>query len=1622
MENNKVTREASNEYNFLDDQTRHSECYVTGVYSECMEEDQDYGEYPEYDDYDDKYGECYVPGVYAECDARDQDYGEYTEHNDYSDNSSYDEYDEAYGESYDEYTEADYGEIYDDKYGECYVPGVYSECDARDQDYGEHTDTSGGGGSGSGTEGKYKILDLVNSKFAMDNVVFTYIIEDRSYKTMIASTSQEEYFVHVKTTAGYEKIKGEYYVTSANSVKVISVVRVIDYMREQYPAAADGDVYYSSAFSGVLALDNGVFLYTQPNQVTCKGMTYVNQPSEAYIQTFVKVKQVIEKKAGKILDILYDSDTTRTIVKCQGEKIYRADVENAVFYKDERYALSESYVSVVELRPAVQMIMEQFHAAQADIVVHSDRITFTDNNGVMYKVFFNDLPDYYEYDYDYYVPANATIVAEVDYTDAPAIPANYVRVVKEIQRITGVTDVSQDDNYVIHFYGKKVYVPGAVRFGGWVYASPQMVVSALTSNFVDINDYLHSCGFYYGTDDDGNSYDAFVYKSQTTWLLGKVITIANRFRVNSSYGYYNLTVSAEMIENAVRTVFGVTAQVLGESALEKKTLKSYFESDLYIQKARVRTEGGYLSINGKSFLLSNVQRKFGGSYYFDKTKLLTAVKSLTPDIIINEIATVLPDDEQYAFIAGNKVRLRLSPRELDHMAIGVVVNGETTWYENSLEGDHSEIEMEIPLLQPGDCTLKLRGRTTMDPAVVGKDIPYSKEVEKQREITVLAAIPDDCVYIEPYARANKCTTELYSDYLKVFYQHPSYSQPEKCTYYKSKINPGPYERVCSYTNDGLYIEKKTFRMDMDFDIETDPHKDRDWYLHKRVWRLQSQGKVASFSEEKTESGATRAAGKKYYDVVLNNVSRKIYKVPVENAFYKEGMGAAGDRPSIRNENGKLVCVNSQMEKVYKYGTPVRDYIESHYKMYNPSSSLSGSGESITLFGKPLVIDCAMINETWKNSSNPEEIERGMGVYFNTYLKNVYDALPEKLKGLFHYTPAADAKEVGKISFDGFEVGIPASLITKSTEEVNPNNYANMTEYAKDALYATQADINRICRYRRIVVYGGGFGGFCAAYKAAQYAWSLGDDFMNFEIFLINPVPTPKLGGIGTVGGQNFWDTRRWNGKFPYRGTLEMLMDVKNGELQEDRYNIDEKAAKMKRLLEDYGVNIFYQEDITDVEQATDGKITSVTVRTIKRNSNDDVVYVGGEVVIHGDVFIDASEDGKLTRLTAKNVTGRKAVTKGRYDYPAKIVQSEDGSGLDAKQPAVSLMFKLKTTGIEATESNVDIRHVDDDDSKEINCFNCGRDSFSAQGTKMYAFNEKYKNTRFLIKPVNSAWNGGEELYEKDANGEIKRYTTWWLNSLLIFGVDGTMHKRDMTPADASSSYLSTDEAWKQARQFLEEHSSELLEVYRSLGYNDAEFVRDDQGKIVTGDILYVRETIHAVKDTNAIANGTENQNYEVTRDHCHYADQQADNPINPQSIGLVYYWSDIHPFKKEDCLDNNGIYIWGAKSCAKIRWDMVDKEHPLDDGSPKEPAYIPYKALTTQYVPNLLIPGYAVSAGSFAWSEIRVFPNLCVLGDAAGIAAVTSLLSGDPVCSLSDVQGVRAILRQYNAILDRSEV
>ncbi len=92
----------------------------------------------------------------------------------------------------------------------------------------------------------------------------------------------------------------------------------------------------------------------------------------------------------------------------------------------------------------------------------------------------------------------------------------------------------------------------------------------------------------------------------------------------------------------------------------------------------------------------------------------------------------------------------------------------------------------------------------------------------------------------------------------------------------------------------------------------------------------------------------------------------------------------------------------------------------------------------------------------------------------------------------------------------------------------------------------------------------------------------------------------------------------------------------------------------------------------------------------------------------------------------------------------------------------------------------------------------------------------------MLKPINSAWNGGIP----DSDGK----TEWWLNTLLIFGVDGSLHNRDdhnYTPVpddELLSDKILNDEnrLYRQmmlgnwVELFFAAHASEILEVYEEL--------------------------------------------------------------------------------------------------------------------------------------------------------------------------------------------------------------
>ena len=70
---------------------------------------------------------------------------------------------------------------------------------------------------------------------------------------------------------------------------------------------------------------------------------------------------------------------------------------------------------------------------------------------------------------------------------------------------------------------------------------------------------------------------------------------------------------------------------------------------------------------------------------------------------------------------------------------------------------------------------------------------------------------------------------------------------------------------------------------------------------------------------------------------------------------------------------------------------------------------------------------------------------------------------------------------------------------------------------------------------------------------------------------------------------------------------------------------------------------------------------------------------------------------------------------------------------------------------------------------------------------------------------------------------------------------------------------------------------------------------------------------------------------------------------------------------------------------------------------------------------NLLLPGYACGTAAMAFTALRVGPNLCVLGDAAGDAAAQALADAiDPVDFTAEhIAAVQENLRRLGARLDK---
>ncbi|GAB6179370.1 FAD-dependent oxidoreductase [Desulfotomaculum defluvii] len=528
----------------------------------------------------------------------------------------------------------------------------------------------------------------------------------------------------------------------------------------------------------------------------------------------------------------------------------------------------------------------------------------------------------------------------------------------------------------------------------------------------------------------------------------------------------------------------------------------------------------------------------------------------------------------------------------------------------------------------------------------------------------------------------------------------------------------------------------------------------------------------------------------------------------------------------------------------------------------------------------------------------------------------------------------------------------------------------------------------------IVIFGGGFDGCAAARSAAAAA-------PDRKILLVVNEPVQELGSIGTAGGQNFTDIRLWKGQLVTQGSFGRWYS-KAGQF----YNT---AAMAKIIQEDLArfpnITILYSYDLSDLK-LKDDLIKEITLKNIYRNDQGVVVWGDQEKRIAGEVFIDASVDGRLTRLSGN------PISVGRGDWPEQYLPLEE-RGAATLQQAATLMFQVRGVKTPAKPARIqDWEFVQD---KQGSWGLAGGKQAFSNDPQVIAFNEKYGPQGFAIKPINAATNG-------------KGSNTWWVNCLLVFNVEAQAHARDKEtnnyPKNTPIKHLTTDQAWSKARGFLKEpdfiHALRQFKVQdhatgQWYGFGDAEIVLGKDNQPVVGQVMYIRESVHSPIADN-IEVETENNNFAVTTEEVQGAGAHRnglDQDNYQQRIGIGYYMMDINAFISKD-LKDSGVYDWPVTKHLRPDWHAAG-------GEPVNPVYLPFETLLPKKINNLLIPGYASSISSFAWAELRVLPNLAVLGDAAGVTAVRSLAVGKHPNEFSqgDIEWVQRKLTQFGARLEK---
>ena len=118
----------------------------------------------------------------------------------------------------------------------------------------------------------------------------------------------------------------------------------------------------------------------------------------------------------------------------------------------------------------------------------------------------------------------------------------------------------------------------------------------------------------------------------------------------------------------------------------------------------------------------------------------------------------------------------------------------------------------------------------------------------------------------------------------------------------------------------------------------------------------------------------------------------------------------------------------------------------------------------------------------------------------------------------------------------------------------------------------------------------------------------------------------------------------------------------------------------------------------------------------------------------------------------------------------------------------------------------------------------------------------------------------------------------------------------------------------------------------------------------------------------------------------------------PDTIGIgQYFYADVHKMSADAC------------------------PYPayVDAGAPVKPYFLPFRALTVEGAPNVLVAGKSVATSFFANAAIRLHPEEWVTGVASGAAAALMSANGwSSSDALDNIVRVQALLREVGAPLN----